>query len=50
MLADIPIRFVTAAIFNIILYFMAGLRREASQFFIFLLINYIAMLTVRKPN
>ncbi|OCK76589.1 ATP-binding cassette transporter [Lepidopterella palustris CBS 459.81] len=46
LLADIPIRFVTAAIFNIILYFMAGLRREASRFFLFLLINYVGMLTM----
>ncbi|KAF2814193.1 ATP-binding cassette transporter [Mytilinidion resinicola] len=45
-LADIPIRFVSAAIFNIILYFMTGLRREPSQFFIFLLFNYVAMLTM----
>jgi len=46
LLADVPIRFVTATIFNIILYFLSGLRREPSQFFIFLLINYVTTLTV----
>jgi ABC-type multidrug transport system permease subunit len=46
LLANTPIRFVTATIFNIILYFMSGLRREPSQFFIYLLINYVALLTV----
>lgn len=37
---DIPIKFAQATAFNIVLYFMAGLRREPSQFFIFFLINY----------
>ena len=42
IVADIPIKFVTSAIFNIVLYFMAGLRREPSQFFIYFLITYIS--------
>ncbi len=50
LLADLPIRFVTATIFNIILYFLSGLRREPSQFFIFLLINYVATFTVLLCN
>ncbi|UKZ61537.1 uncharacterized protein TrAtP1_002800 [Trichoderma atroviride] len=41
--ADIPIKFITATVFNIILYFMAGLRREPSQFFIYYLIGYISI-------
>ena len=36
---DIPIKFAQAVAFNVILYFMVGLRREPSQFFIFFLIN-----------
>ncbi|OCK76220.1 hypothetical protein K432DRAFT_437160 [Lepidopterella palustris CBS 459.81] len=46
VIADMPIRFASTSIFNIIVYFMAGLRREPSQFFIFLLFNYMAMLTM----
>ncbi|KAL9476207.1 hypothetical protein ACSS6W_006048 [Trichoderma asperelloides] len=41
--ADIPIKFITATVFNVILYFMAGLRREPSQFFIYYLIGYISI-------
>jgi ABC-type multidrug transport system permease subunit len=40
---DIPIKFAQATVFNVILYFMVGLRRTPSQFFIFFLINYTAM-------
>lgn len=39
---DVPIKFAQAVAFNVVLYFMAGLRREPSQFFIFFLINYTA--------
>jgi len=46
IVADIPVKFVIAVAFNIILYFLAGLRREPSQFFIFFLFNFIAMLTM----
>ncbi|UKZ57315.1 hypothetical protein TrVGV298_011168 [Trichoderma virens] len=41
--ADIPIKFITSTVFNIILYFMAGLRRTASQFFIYYLIGYVSI-------
>lgn len=41
--ADIPIKFVTASVFNVILYFMSGLRREPSQFFIYYLIGYVSI-------
>lgn len=42
ILADIPIKFVTAVAFNLVLYFMAGLRREPAQFFLYFLITFIA--------
>jgi len=46
IVADIPVKFVIAVCFNVILYFLAGLRREPSQFFIFFLFNFVAILTV----
>ncbi|KAF7535238.1 hypothetical protein G7054_g5566 [Neopestalotiopsis clavispora] len=42
IVSDIPIKFVMAVIFNIIFYFMVGLRRTPGQFFLFFLITYIA--------
>ncbi|CAI6337086.1 unnamed protein product [Periconia digitata] len=42
IVADIPVKFVQAVFFNIILYFMSGLRREAAQFFLYFLITYIS--------
>ncbi|CAN9353854.1 unnamed protein product [Alternaria alternata] len=41
IIAEIPIKFCSSVVFNLILYFMAGLRREPAQFFIFFLITYI---------
>lgn len=43
IVADIPIKFVTATVFNIVLYFMAGLRREPGNFFLYFLITYISI-------
>lgn len=43
IVADIPIKFVTSAIFNVILYFLAGLRREPAQFFLYYLITYMSI-------
>ncbi|CAH0055006.1 unnamed protein product [Clonostachys solani] len=43
VVADIPIKFVTATVFNVILYFMAGLRREAGNFFLYFLITYTSI-------
>lgn len=40
--ADIPIKFVTAVVFNIVIYFLAGLRREPGPFFLFFLISYVS--------
>lgn len=49
VVSDIPIKFMIATCFNIILYFLSGLRREPSQFFIFFLFNFVAILTVSFP-
>ncbi|KAI1844016.1 hypothetical protein JX266_009882 [Neoarthrinium moseri] len=41
IVADLPIKFLLSTIFNIIFYFMVGLRREPAQFFLFFLITYV---------
>lgn len=41
IVSDIPIKFFQAVFFNIIFYFMVGLRREPAQFFLYFLITYI---------
>jgi ABC-type multidrug transport system ATPase subunit len=41
VLSDIPVKFALAVVFNIILYFLAGLKREASNFFLYFLITFI---------
>ncbi|EQL02664.1 ATP-binding cassette transporter ABC1 [Ophiocordyceps sinensis CO18] len=41
--ADIPIKFVTSTVFNLVLYFMAGLRREPGPFFLYFLINFMSI-------
>lgn len=46
IVSNIPVKFAIATCFNLILYFLAGLRREPSQFFVFFLFNYIALLTM----
>ena len=46
VISDIPIKFVIAVVFNIILYFLAGLRPEPSQFFIYFLFVFVAILTM----
>ncbi|EAW09321.1 putative ABC multidrug transporter [Aspergillus clavatus NRRL 1] len=43
VVSDIPVKFLMAVAFNIILYFLSNLRREASQFFIYFLITFIIM-------
>lgn len=42
LVLDIPVKLIIAVPFNIILYFLAGLRREPSQFFLFFLITYLS--------
>ncbi|OWP01031.1 hypothetical protein B2J93_6505 [Marssonina coronariae] len=48
VVADVPVKFVIATCFNVILYFLAGLRREPSQFFIFFMFNFVAILTMSQ--
>lgn len=42
IVADIPVKFFLAVCFNLVIYFMAGLRREAGPFFLFFLITYMS--------
>jgi ATP-binding cassette subfamily G (WHITE) protein 2 (PDR) len=46
LMSDLPIKLLSVTIFCIILYFLAKLRREASQFFIFLIFNLLAAVTM----
>lgn len=46
MLTDIPYKIANAIIFNVTLYFMVNLRRTPGAFFFFLLISFIATLTM----
>lgn len=43
IVSDIPVKFALAVVFNVILYFLAGLRYTASQFFIYLMVVYTAV-------
>ena len=43
VVSDIPVKFCMAAAFNVILYFLAGLRREPTQFFFFFLVAFLSM-------
>ncbi|OQD90039.1 hypothetical protein PENANT_c002G09456 [Penicillium antarcticum] len=42
MIADFPIKLISAAVFNVVLYFLGDLRYTASQFFIFFLFSFLA--------
>lgn len=42
IVSDIPIKFVTATVFNLVLYFISGLRREPAQFFLYFLITFLS--------
>ncbi|KAG2159222.1 ABC-2 type transporter-domain-containing protein [Suillus bovinus] len=44
---DIPITFIIQAVFCVILYFMVGLQKSASQFFVFFLIVFSITLTMK---
>lgn len=46
IVSDIPVKFLISVPFNIILYFLAGLRYEPSQFFIYFLFVFLATLTM----
>lgn len=38
---DLPVKFIQSTLFNVVLYFLSGLRRDAGAFFLFFLITYI---------
>jgi ABC-type multidrug transport system permease subunit/ABC-type multidrug transport system ATPase subunit len=46
MLCDMPYKVANTLVFNITLYFMTNLRREAGAFFFFLLISFVTVLTM----
>lgn len=46
ILSDIPLKLIGNGLFLLILYFLAGLRAEAAQFFTFFLFCFAAMLTM----
>ena len=46
VVSDIPVKFLISTSFNVILYFLAGLRRTPGQFFIFFLFNFVAIFTM----
>ncbi|KAK9371409.1 putative ABC multidrug transporter [Lipomyces kononenkoae] len=46
IVADLPIKFFAAVTFNVILYFLGGLRYAPSQFFIFFLFTFLSVLTM----
>ncbi|KAJ5082669.1 hypothetical protein N7532_011712 [Penicillium argentinense] len=46
IVSDIPVKLVSAVVFNIIFYFLAGLRYEPSQFFIFFLFTFLSTLAM----
>ena len=46
IVSDLPVKFMVATCFNIILYFLAGLRAEPSNFFIYFLFTFVATLTM----
>lgn len=45
---DVPIKFIGAVFFNIVLYFLAGLRLDPAPFFIYLLFVLVSQQTVSK--
>ncbi|KAJ9614979.1 hypothetical protein H2200_001053 [Cladophialophora chaetospira] len=45
-LVDIPVKFIISTLFNVVYYFLSGLRTEASSFFIFLLFNFVCTLVM----
>ncbi|KAL4814376.1 ABC-2 type transporter-domain-containing protein [Aspergillus spinulosporus] len=43
VVSDVPVKFLLAVAFNIIMYFLANLRREPAQFFIYFLMSFTVM-------
>jgi ABC-type multidrug transport system permease subunit len=46
MLCDMPYKIANTIVFNVTLYFMSNLRREAGAFFFFLLISFFTVMTM----
>ena len=46
IVSDIPVKFLIAICFNMILYFLSGLRYEAGPFFLYFLFNFVSILTM----
>jgi ATP-binding cassette, subfamily G (WHITE), member 2, PDR len=46
IILDIPIKFIISICFNLPLYFLAGLRSTAAQFFVFFLFTLLTRLTM----
>lgn len=46
MITDIPYKIVNSICFNLVLYFMASLRREPGPFFFFILVSFIVTLVM----
>ncbi|KAB5562756.1 ABC-2 type transporter [Coniochaeta sp. 2T2.1] len=46
IVSDIPIKFIVAVCFNVVLYFLAGLKREPGAFFLYFLVGFIATFTM----
>jgi ATP-binding cassette, subfamily G (WHITE), member 2, PDR len=46
IILDIPIKFIISICFNLPLYFLAGLRSAAAQFFVFFLFTLLTRLTM----
>ncbi len=46
MLCDMPYKIANTLVFNITLYFMTNLRREAGAFFFFLLMSFVTVMTM----
>lgn len=46
MLVDLPYKISNSIVFNIVLYFMANLRREPGAFFFYLLVSFLATLAM----
>ncbi|KAL4976417.1 ABC-2 type transporter-domain-containing protein [Aspergillus desertorum] len=43
VVSDVPVKFLLAVAFNIVMYFLSNLRREPAQFFIYFLISFTVM-------
>lgn len=46
LMADLPVKFVTAVAFNVVIYFLSGLRRDAGPFFLYFLVSYLCTLVM----